>query len=95
MWAKVLFHREVLVKLGCQPNFHLDQEPSNLCHGLSGHFSVGVSQGLVMKTFGQKKSLNINQMMSFGNLGHSVALLPPDEDKDWFPEEVSVQQVIL
>lgn len=34
-------------------------------------------------------------MMSFGNLGHSVALLPPDEDKDWFPEEVSVQQVML
>lgn len=43
----------------------------------------------------KKKSLNIEQMMSFGNLGHSVALLPPDEGKDWFPEEVSVQQVIL
>lgn len=29
----------------------------------------------------KKKSLNIEQIMSFGNLGHSVAFLPPDEDK--------------
>lgn len=42
-----------------------------------------------------KKSLNIEQMMSFGDLSHSAALLPPDEDKDWFPEEVSVPQVML